>query len=169
MLSSSTKTLCNDRLHTPHFAVLKHHLDAVRMRRAVREYARDDALGQAAGALVLLLHDLHAQPRFDLIPFGYGHYDFGGGDVLSPSSCCPVISPSSPAATAMLRRATQVPKKIRRQTRPERRSTTFCSVCADAVSFQPPLGWDVWKSFVSSSNKPGYVILIPSIRAKGVI
>lgn len=79
------KALGNDRLHAPDFAVLEHHLDAMWMRRAARENASDNAFGQAASALVLFLHDLHTQSRFDFIPFGYGHLDIGRGDILSRS------------------------------------------------------------------------------------
>src|SRR5437763_12837837 len=67
------ETTSNNRLHAPDFAVVQHHFDAVRMSGAFGEDAGHDALRQCAGALVLLLHDLHAQPRANFTDYRHTH------------------------------------------------------------------------------------------------
>src|SRR5262245_40500394 len=62
-----------DRLHAPDLAVVQPHFDAVRVCGAFGEDAGHDALRQRAGALVLLLHDLHAQPRANFTAYGHAH------------------------------------------------------------------------------------------------
>src|SRR6185369_2300432 len=49
------------------------HFDAVRVCGTFGEDAGHDALRQCAGALVLLLHDLHAQPRANFTAYGHTH------------------------------------------------------------------------------------------------
>src|SRR5579875_2690442 len=66
-------TTSNNRLHAPDFAVVEHHFDAVRVCGAFGEDAGHDALCQCAGALVLLLHDLHAQPRANFTAYRHTH------------------------------------------------------------------------------------------------
>src|SRR5690242_10430348 len=66
-------TISNNRLHAPDFAVVEHHFDAVRVCGAFGEDAGHDALRQFAGALVLLLHDLHAQTRANFTAYRYAH------------------------------------------------------------------------------------------------
>src|SRR5262245_47386718 len=60
-----------NRLDAPDFAVVQHHFDAVRVCGTFGEDAGHDALRQYAGALVLLLHDLHAQPRANCTAYRY--------------------------------------------------------------------------------------------------
>src|SRR5262249_49852714 len=55
------------------FAVVQHHFDAVRVCGTFREDAGHDALRQCAGALVLLLHDLHAQTRANFTAYWHTH------------------------------------------------------------------------------------------------
>src|SRR3954462_10980069 len=66
-------TTSNNRLHAPDFAVVQHHFDAVRMCGTIGEDAGHDALRQSAGALVLLLHDLHARPRANFTAYRHTH------------------------------------------------------------------------------------------------
>src|SRR5262249_27572130 len=62
-----------NRLHAPDFAVVQHHFDAVRVCGTFGEDAGHDALRQCARALVLLLHDLHAQPRANFTAYRHTH------------------------------------------------------------------------------------------------
>src|SRR5262245_44592077 len=66
-------TTSNNRLHAPDFAVVQHHFDAVRVCGTFGEDADHDALRQCTGALVLLLHDLHAQPRANFTAYRHTH------------------------------------------------------------------------------------------------
>src|SRR5437764_12869132 len=66
-------TTSNNRLHAPDFAVVQHHFDTVRVCGTFGEDAGHDPLRQCAGALVLLLHDLHAQPRANLTSSRHTH------------------------------------------------------------------------------------------------
>src|SRR5262245_32371955 len=66
-------TTSNNRLHAPDCAVVQHHFDAVRVRGTFGEDAGHDALRQRAGALVLLLHDLHAQTRANVTAYWHTH------------------------------------------------------------------------------------------------
>lgn len=60
-------------LDAPHTPVFQHYLDAARVLGTGRENAGDDAFGQCAGALVLLLDDLHAHANFEVTAFGDAH------------------------------------------------------------------------------------------------
>src|SRR6478672_9736193 len=73
-LRGTTSQRCiYDRLHAPDFAVVQHHFDAVRVCGAFGEDAGHDALRQCPGALVLLLHDLHAQTRANFTAYRHTH------------------------------------------------------------------------------------------------
>ena len=56
----------HDRFHPPHTAIFQHHLDAVRVRWAARQDARDNPCGHCAAALILFFHDLDLQTGSDV-------------------------------------------------------------------------------------------------------
>ena len=61
------------RLHPTHASVFQHHLDAVRVGRALRENSCDGALRQFSRGLVLLFDYIHSLTGLDLTSIGCCH------------------------------------------------------------------------------------------------
>src|SRR5262245_37635748 len=58
---------CLDNLlHAPHFPGCESDLDAARVERGFREDVFHNAASKLPGTLVLLLRDVHSQPRLDV-------------------------------------------------------------------------------------------------------
>ena len=63
----------HNRLHPPDATVFQHHLDAVRVRRALCKDSSDYALRPRTGRLVLLFNYEHPLTGTDLASIGYRH------------------------------------------------------------------------------------------------
>jgi hypothetical protein len=65
--------ISQDGLYPPHLPILQYHFDAMWVRGALGEDARDNTGRKCSGALVLLLDNLHPQTGVDLTALGWSH------------------------------------------------------------------------------------------------
>ena len=73
-------SISQDSLYPSHLSILQHHFDAVWMRGALGQNARDNTGRQCPSALILLLDNLHPQTGVDFTTLGCRHKL-----ILSPS------------------------------------------------------------------------------------
>jgi hypothetical protein len=66
-------TSSQDSLYPSHLSILQHHFDAVWMRGALGQNARDNTGRQGSSALILLLDNLHPQTGADFTALGWRH------------------------------------------------------------------------------------------------
>lgn len=62
-----------DLLHAPNLAICEHDLAAMRMETRVRQQSGDNALGQRAGPLISLKHNLDFRARLDIVAVSAFH------------------------------------------------------------------------------------------------
>ena len=66
-------SISQDSLYPSHLPILQHHFDAMWMRGALGQNARDNTGRQCSSALILLLDNLHPQTGVDFTTLGWWH------------------------------------------------------------------------------------------------